>query len=130
MDALADAMADHAEIEEALRMGGETASAARGAPDIDASELEDELNTLVLEARRESAQKEALERLERAKETATTGAKISADERMSVDPAWEARWQTAQLDKAVQSAKDKDEEIKRRSKWEAEDAAKAAIPSE
>jgi charged multivesicular body protein 7 len=47
MESMADTLADHAEIEEAIKLGGESARTAAGVPDVDQAELHKELEGLI-----------------------------------------------------------------------------------
>ena len=70
MEAMAEAAADHAEIDEAIKLGGAGVAAAAGMT-IDDDELQEELQQMIDEKEREEAEakeKEALEEVRKAEE--------------------------------------------------------------
>jgi len=70
MDALAAANANAREVDEAIKIGGDIATAEAGI--VDDAELEDELNALVKEAEREAVGRTAEDRLSEIKVPAQT----------------------------------------------------------
>ena len=66
MDAMAEAVADHAEIDVAIRLGGEGVSAAAGTA-VDENELQKELQEMIDEKGKEEAVARQLEALEKAR---------------------------------------------------------------
>lgn len=153
MEAMAEASADHAEIDQAIRLGGEAVAAAGGATTIDEDELQKELQQMIEEKEREEAEMKELQELERARkekaeqEKAEKAVRRQAEERErqrleeetrerlrqlveegrktpvneEEDKVWEERWLAAQAEKAAQSVRDREAEVKRRARWE-EDA--------
>jgi charged multivesicular body protein 7 len=87
MDALAAANADAREVDEAIKIGGDTATAEAGV--VDDAELEDELNELVKEAEREKAEavgRTAVDRLSEVKvPTQTPGEGQEAVQKVSAE---------------------------------------------
>ncbi|GJJ11076.1 hypothetical protein Clacol_005307 [Clathrus columnatus] len=65
LEAMAEAAADHAEIDKAIRLGGETVSEAGGVT-INEDELQEELQQMIEEKEREEAERKALREVERA----------------------------------------------------------------
>ncbi|EPQ32388.1 uncharacterized protein PFL1_00584 [Pseudozyma flocculosa PF-1] len=58
MAALSDTLADHAEIEQAIQLGGESARAAAGVEEVEDAELEQEMEMLAREKEREEREEE------------------------------------------------------------------------
>ena len=155
MEAMAEAAADHAEIEEAIKLGGEGVAAAAGTT-ADEEELQRELQELVDEKEKEAAEEKKRDAMERAreeqeqKEKAAQAIKeqeaqterqrrLDEQEQMRVliesgrgtpapeeDRRWEQRWLAAQAEKAAQAHRDREAEGKRRAGWEEQDMIRGA----
>jgi charged multivesicular body protein 7 len=145
MEDMAEALANHAEIDEAIRLGGAVARDAGGEVDFDEKELEDELEGLVKEetARQEKEAKEKREREEREKEEKERQAReLEVQEELerqkallaslpspvspvdpSVDEQWALRYAAGQVEKEIQRKKNLELERRKRAKWELEDSS-------
>jgi len=153
MSALEDATADHEEIDEAIRLGGEGIAAATGTV-IDDDEIEEEIQRMIEEKEREEAEKKEREAIEKAqlerkeREEEAEKEKKRAERRRrdeeererkqalvesgrgtpisaEDDKVWEERWLAAQAEKAAQAQRDREAEKRRRAKWEEGDAQRA-----
>lgn len=143
MEAMAEAAADHAEIDEAIRLGGEGVAAAAGTT-IDEEELQTELQEMIeaKEAEEKEKRKELQERAEqrkkeeereeqmgkqrreaeeRAQERKKIPVQVEGKSSLSEDERqWEERWLAEQAEKATQAQRDKVAENKLIARWEAE----------
>ncbi|KAF8511566.1 Snf7-domain-containing protein [Hysterangium stoloniferum] len=155
MEAMAEAAADHVEIDEAIRLGGEGVSAAGGTT-IDDEELKQELQQMIDEREQEEAEareKEALEkaykekehreREERERVEQIVRERLEEEERErkrllvesgrmtpvseEEDKLWEERWRAAQAEKVAQAERDRQAERRRRAQWEDQEAQKAQL---
>ncbi|KAF8480605.1 hypothetical protein JB92DRAFT_2837624 [Gautieria morchelliformis] len=141
MEALAEAAADHAEIDEAIKLGGEGIAAAAGVT-IDEDDMQKELEQMIEEKEKEEAeererekererereeakarqemerQEEAQRRRQMEEEREQKRAIVEKEERQ-----WEERWLAAQAEKAAQAQRDREAENKRRARWEEQERA-------
>lgn len=146
---MSDALADHAEIDAAIRMGGDDARRAAGVEDIDEDELGTELEALAEEeTRREAAEKEdwalkervaaeARDRrareaeqmqrqrlqemdLEMARAPAEPQPTTSKEPSQVDDSDWRLRYKDGQAEKDRQKVRDREEENRTRARWETE----------
>ncbi|KAF8583189.1 hypothetical protein K439DRAFT_1647301 [Ramaria rubella] len=146
MEAMAEAAADHAEIDEAIKLGGEAVSAAAGMA-LDEDELQNELQQMIDEKEREEAEeremqalakarreterqetedRERREREERAEELERKRLLVESGRATPVseeeERLWEERWLAAQAEKTAQAYRDREQESKRRARWDQEQA--------
>ena len=70
MESMADTLADHAEIEEAIQLGGQSVRTSAGVEDVDETELEAELDELVKLKQMEDLAKAQAEKEQAAKDKA------------------------------------------------------------
>ncbi|KDQ09179.1 hypothetical protein BOTBODRAFT_117543 [Botryobasidium botryosum FD-172 SS1] len=134
MESMSDVFADHAEIEEAIRMGGEDARRAGGVEDADEDELQAELQMLVKEEKereekeqREKEEREKIERerLERERERRAKEAREEAEERRRA-----LALASKVVPPSVPDAGDVDEEAEKYAREESERATRDAMLNE
>ncbi|KAG8945654.1 hypothetical protein FRC04_000615 [Tulasnella sp. 424] len=63
MERMSDVLADHKEIEDAIKLGNDLAASSAGAPEADDEELKDELEMLIEEQRKEEEEEKEKERV-------------------------------------------------------------------
>lgn len=142
MEAMAEAAADQAEVDQAIRLGGAVVSAASGAA-IDENELQEELQRMINEEkeREEVKMKEQqeLERVQKEQEDAENLRQLIENEEdrnrliqlveegrktpvnsQEDDKMWEERWLAAQADKVVQAVRNREAELNQRARWDDE----------
>ncbi|KAF8480603.1 hypothetical protein JB92DRAFT_2766282 [Gautieria morchelliformis] len=150
MEAMAEAAADHAEIDEAIKLGGEGVAAAAGVA-IDEGDMQKELEQMIEEKEKEEAEEREREKeREREREEAKARQEMERQEeaqrrrqieeererkRAIVESGratpvseeeerqWEERWLAAQAEKAAQAQRDREAENKRRARWEEQERA-------
>ncbi|KIO28038.1 hypothetical protein M407DRAFT_72413 [Tulasnella calospora MUT 4182] len=152
MERMADVLADHKEIEDAISLGNDLAASSAGVPDADDDELKDELEMLIAEQKKEEEEEKERVRLEekrkaeekerarleaekkrKAKEEAETLQLEEEEvrrklEEVHVSPQTDVRkdgekgYDGAQAEKAAQAARDREAELRMREREQVAEA--------
>lgn len=110
MERMSDVLADHKEIEDAIKLGNDLAASSAGAPEADDEELKDELEMLIEEQRKE-------EEAEKEKERVRLEEKRKAEEekeRRAREEAERKRERERKAKEEAETARREEEEVRRK----------------